>query len=52
MESLVICTAAHYCELRLTQEDEMEKGIWKVWGEERGKQDIGGYIYFMEQSLS
>jgi len=30
----------------------MEKGIWKVWGEERGKQDIGGYIYFMEQSLS
>jgi len=43
VESLVICTAPHYCALRLTKEDKMVMGIWKVWGEERGKQDFGGY---------
>jgi len=42
MENLVICTATHYYALRLTKEDEMEMGIWKVWGEERGKLDFVG----------
>jgi len=43
MESLVICTAAQYCKFGLMKGDEMEMGFWNVWGEERGKQDFGGY---------
>jgi hypothetical protein len=42
MESFMICTGPHYYALGLTKEDEMEMGIWEVWGEERGKQDVGG----------
>ena len=38
----MICTAAQYYEFGSMKEDEMEIGIWKVWGEERGKQDFGG----------
>ena len=38
----MICTAAQYYEFGSMKEDEMEMGIWKVWGEERGKQDFGG----------
>ena len=43
MESLVICTGPQYCEFGLMKEEEMKMGFWNVWGEERGKQDCGGY---------
>jgi len=42
MGSLKICIALKYYALGLMKEVEMETGIWKVWGEERGKQDFGG----------
>jgi len=42
MESLVICTDPHYSALRLTKGDVMKLGNWKVWGDERGKQEFGG----------
>ena len=40
--SFVMCAAAQYYALGLMKEDEVEKSIWKVRGEERGKQDFGG----------
>jgi hypothetical protein len=42
MESFMICNSPHYCVFGLMKGDEMEMGIWGVWGEESGKQDFGG----------
>ena len=38
----MICTGPHYYAFGLMKGDELEMGIWKVCGEERGKQDFGG----------
>ena len=42
LERFMMCAAAQYYEFGLMKEDEMEMGIWKVRGEERGKRDFGG----------